>query len=602
MVSQRILNKSVTEIINLIRGLVVILAIACAANANIATIDDMNLPDQSYWNGSDGSGPFSSDGILFSNYYKADWYYWEGFAYSNINDTITAGLDGQYNAITVTGQGGTSNYAICYLGFLGILPEVTLSEEGIVYGLYVTNNNYAYYSMLYGDTYSKKFGGDTGNDKDWFKLTITGKDAEETPTGEVEFYLADYRFDDNNLDYIVDTWEFIDLASLGKVKTLEFNLNSSDIGDLGMNTPGYFAMDTVLCQSQPPIIGPYTEAGINGYINPFDNGHHGNPHDVNSVINPIFKGWATEVVDYNQTDGVAEQWSDPNKALGPVRGDNMDILMHIFSLGDLSREQVKEGKKPGSITLAFSEPFGDVNGYDFVVFENGFISDSNTDAGSVKGELLAEFAFVEVSSDSNNFVRFPSVSLTEKPGVMFGTVQPQIVYNLAGKHVNAYNICTGTPFDLRELADNPDVVSGIVDINNIRYVRIIDIPGTGDFYDNAVEHIDPNTDPNWANYANNHPIFDEWNTSLVPQHPSGGFDLDAVGILYEQQYSADIDLNGIVDADDYALLESALHTSFGQPGWNGRCDLAEPKNNYIDDYDLDVLLKQWQKTEKWMIK
>ena len=65
-------------------------------------------------------------------------------------------------------------------------------------------------------------------------------------TGEVEFYLADYRFADNGEDYIVDTWEYIDLSSLGAVKSLEFGLSSSDVGDFGMNTPAYFALDTVV--------------------------------------------------------------------------------------------------------------------------------------------------------------------------------------------------------------------------------------------------------------------------------------------------------------------------------------------------------------------
>ena len=464
MVSKRVTKRSFTKIINCKAILIVTLTLACAANANIATFDDMNLPDQSYWNGSDESGAFSSGGILFNNNYA---YYdsyesWDGFSYSNINDTLT---EDQYNAIAGTGQGGTSNYAICYIGFTE-LPVITLKAEGIVYGLYVTNNNTAYYSLLNGSMFSKKFGGNSGNDKDWFKLTITGKDAEGTVKGTVEFYLADYRFDDNNLDYIVDKWEFIDLSSLGEVKTLEFNLDSSDTGIFGMNTPAYFALDTELSQSQPEIKGPYTEAGINGYINPLDNGHHGNPQDITSEINPIFKGWATEVVDYHQAPGVDYLWSDPNKTLGSVTGDN-----RIFSAwATLSREQVKEGEKPGWITLGFSEPFGDINGYDFVVFENGMISDSTTSGGSIKGELLAELAFVEVSSDGENFVRFPSVSLTEKPGEIFSTIQPDRVYNLAGKHVNAYGTCTGTPFDLRSIADYNDVVSGIVDINNIRFV------------------------------------------------------------------------------------------------------------------------------------
>ncbi|MBN1972610.1 MAG: DUF4465 domain-containing protein [Sedimentisphaerales bacterium] len=575
-------------------SMIIVFTFTFVAKAKVATFEDMNLPDQSYWDGSDGSGSFTSGGISFSNNYNSEWESWDGFSCSNFSDSITIE---QYNCIAGTGQGGTSHYAICYIGFTE-LPVITLSSEETVYGLYVTNNNTAYYSMLNGSKFSKKFGGSSGSDKDWFKLTVTGKDTNGVETGYIEFYLADYRFDDNNSDYIVNTWEYIDLTSLGKVKTLEFNLSSSDSGDWGMNTPAYFALDTILCQSQPAVKGPYTEAGINGYINPFDNGRHASPQDSQSVINPIFKSWATEAVDYYQTPGVDFRWSNPDKTLGPVTGNVNDI----FSLGDLSRQQVKDGESPGWIILTFSEPFGDVNGYDFAVFENGLISESTTSAGSVAGELLAELAFVEVSSNGVDFARFPSVSLTEKPGSIFSTIQPDKVYNLAGKHSNAYDICTGTPFDLRELAAHPDVISGLVDINDVRYVRIVDIPGTGDFYDKAVEHIDLNTDPNWATYENNHPIFDEWDTTLLPLYPSSGFDLEAVGILNEQNYNADFDLNGVVDIDDFNIFVSAWHSSFGKSQWHGRCDLAVPKDNFIDIYDFEVFISQWMKKEKWIIE
>ena len=100
--------------------------------------------------------------------------------------------------------------------------------------------------MLNGDSFAKKFGGPAGDDEDWFLLTITGKDVAGTVTGVVDFYLADYRFADNNLDYIVDTWDSIDLSSLGAVKTLELTLNSSDVGAYGMNTPASFAMDSLV--------------------------------------------------------------------------------------------------------------------------------------------------------------------------------------------------------------------------------------------------------------------------------------------------------------------------------------------------------------------
>jgi hypothetical protein len=575
--------------------LITVLTILSTANANTATFEDLALPAESYWNGSDESGGFVSGGAYFSNNYDSAWGSWDGFSYSNITDTTTGGMAAQYNAIAGGGQGDSANYAIGFIGWASP-PTVTLYMAGVVDGLYVTNNNNTYYSMLNGDAFAKKFGGESGNDQDWFMLTITGKDVEGVVTGTVDFYLADYRFVDNDADYIVNTWQYVDLTSLGAVKSLEFSLSSSDVGDWGMNTPAYFAVDTLVGTSAFVYAEPYTEAGVNGYISLNNRWRHSSPQDPNAVINPIFRGWATAVVSYNQAPGVDPRWCEPNKALGPATGRGDD---DIFSLGDLSREQINQGVLPGQITLMFDEAIRNGGGYDFAVFENGLLSEFTTPAGSAAGQMFAELAYVEVSSNGEDFVRFPAVSLTGQQVGLFGTIEISNVYNLAGKHPNSQRKCTGTGFDLQEIADEPSVISGLVDINDIRYVRIIDIPGTGDFYDEAVRHIDPGTWPAWDCYANNHPIYDAWNTSLVPLHPSGGFDLEAVGVLKEQKYSADIDLNGVVDMFDFALFASAWQSHLGQADWIARCDLAEPKDLIIDAFDLAVFAAQWLETEQW---
>ena len=90
--------------------------------------------------------------------------------------------------------------------------------------------------MINGDGYAKKFG-----KGDWFKLTITGYDADDQVTGTKEYYLADLR--DEATAYIINDWRYVDLSSLGKVKKLGFELSSSDTGDYGMNTPAYFCFD-----------------------------------------------------------------------------------------------------------------------------------------------------------------------------------------------------------------------------------------------------------------------------------------------------------------------------------------------------------------------
>lgn len=336
---------------------------------------------------------------------------------------------------------------------------------------------------------------------------------------------------------------------------------------------------------------------MNGYVNPENRGRHANPlKDPNAVVNPIFRGWATACVSYEPTPQYMQPWwRDPNKALGPSMTDSDGV--YTVSLGDLYQEDIDAGVPLGRITLSFSETIQNQEGDDFVVFENGVISGRTTPGGSVFGQMFAELGFVEVSSNGRDFVRFPSVSLTSGPVGPYGTIEVSNIYNLAGKHPNAEGICTGTPFDLDEIADDPLVASGAVDINNIKYVRIVDIPGSGDFCDDAMVHIDPYSRPAWGYYPNNHPIYDAWVT-----WGSGGLDLEAVGVLNEQEYSADVNLDGVVDMADLALFASAWRSHFGQSNWIRRCDLAEPKDFVVDGSDLAVFAEQWVAVEKWRLR
>jgi len=232
-------------------ALVLFLSPAAPVAAVVVDIEDVALAPDGTW----FQSAFASRGANFSNYYNADWNYWEGFAASSRTDTQVSGLAGQFNAIAGGGAGGSTNYAVGYVGWTA-LPVVTFGSEIQIAGVMVTNSNYAYYAMLNGDSFSKKFGGPTGNDPDYFLLTITGKDAACAATGAVEFYLADYRFADDAQDYIVKEWTQVDLTGLGSVKSLSFALSSTDNDPLyGMNTPAYFVVDNLTYVPEPAAIG-----------------------------------------------------------------------------------------------------------------------------------------------------------------------------------------------------------------------------------------------------------------------------------------------------------------------------------------------------------
>ncbi len=186
-------------------------------------------------------------------------------------------------------------------------------------------------------------------------------------------------------------------------------------------------------------------------------------------------GWATGYQNYLVGPNVDAAWQTPAKALGPAVGDSFDIV----SLGD-----------GGQITLTFAHPIIDAPGDDFAVFENGF------------SDTFLELGFVEVSSNGTDFFRFANDSLTPGPVGGFGAVDPTNLQGLAGKYRQGY----GTPFDLAALAG----VSPLLDLQNVGYVRILDIVGDGTYFDTSGDA-----------------IYD-----LYPTTGSGGFDLDAVAVMH----------------------------------------------------------------------
>lgn len=222
-----------------------------------ATIDfsDLSLGSNSFWNGSTGAGAFNSGGANFNNYYDSTWDSWSGWSYSNITDNTTAGYGNQYSAIAGGGAGGTGSIYAVANSFSPNDAYINLPGGSRIGSLTITNATYAYFSMLNGDQFAKKFGGASGNDPDFFFLTVTGYDAPGATgnaTGSVDFYLADYRFADNSQDYIVSSWSSVDLSSLNaNTASLGFGLTSSDTGVYGMNTPAYFALGAVQLVSVP---------------------------------------------------------------------------------------------------------------------------------------------------------------------------------------------------------------------------------------------------------------------------------------------------------------------------------------------------------------
>ena len=167
----------------------------------------------------------------------------------------------------------------------------------------------------------------------------------------------------------------------------------------------------------------------------------------------------------------------------------------------------------GWATLTFASPICNQSGPDFAVFENGFKSGA---------QWFLESAFVEVSSDGENFFRFPAITAVQYETQIggFGIMDPAYIHNFAGKYGALY----GTPFELDEVPDDP-----LLDKNSITHVRIVDVVGC--------------IDPEYCTYdSQGHPVNDPWPTPFA----SSGFDLDAVGVIHDQAHTPGfgVDENG----------------------------------------------------------
>lgn len=245
--------------------------------------------------------------------------------------------------------------------------------------------------------------------------------------------------------------------------------------------------------------------------------------------------WANVVVDFERgASNIANGWGvlasfgDSTEALGNAQGNSTDVV----SLGD-----------SGYVTLSFPYPIMNGTGNDFAVFENSFSDD------------YLEFAFVEVSSDGINFIRFPSVSLTPviSQTATFANTNTELVNNLAGKYSQGY----GTPFDLEDLIDSTGII-----LDSIRFVRIVDVIGT--------------INPMFAS-------FDGLGNIVNDPYPSdfaaGGFDLDGVAVM---------NANGI-----YASIEKENEfefSAFPNPTMGNFVIQTSLENYSVQIFDLGGLL------------
>ena len=202
--------------------------------------ESLNIPDTGFYIGIDGLGEFGDEDITFINTYTdyGTFGVWDNFAYTF--DTVTVDL--QYQNIAENAYSGN----VFGIGFVpqdwqaGTYDNIPITCYFITPKLpesIFINNNKSTVNVIQNGSVSPPC--DPFTNGDYFKLIIEGR-FNNSSTGFIEFFLADFT-EGNSI--IIEQWTEIDLSSLGAVDSLLFNLESTDVGDYGMNTPAYFCLD-----------------------------------------------------------------------------------------------------------------------------------------------------------------------------------------------------------------------------------------------------------------------------------------------------------------------------------------------------------------------
>lgn len=277
-------------------------AVASAQTPDVATFENLALPDNSYWCGEltdddedmgFSMGEFASGDYSFNNFYWPDYYTWAFFAYSSRTEKTFKDInDDQFNSVTGSGAGGSRIFGVAFpASYLGrtIMTVGNGLTPAVVPGMEIVNTAWVVDAILNGDGYEGKFV--TG---DWLKLILTGiLEDEETVTRE--YYLADYTSDDPSDHYYIDTWTWIDMSVLGEVNEIEFSIDSSKKNAYGVTTPTYVCIDNVGISQESTGVNAIEAEGFRAWIT--DAGRHIAVGGAKGKINYIVSDLSGKIMD-----------------------------------------------------------------------------------------------------------------------------------------------------------------------------------------------------------------------------------------------------------------------------------------------------------------
>ena len=201
----------------------------CKGESVTATLENLFLENESHWTGAKGTGYFLSGSYKFHNGANLEYNYFYDCMYSNETATSYSGLQDMWRGSVGKGYDNSENYGVVYPS-PGKIDVLNKDNGDIIRGFYVTNTAWAYNAIKNGDGMSDVAGGFQKGD--YFKLIIKGlkADGEES---QVEYYLADYRSENEADHYALNSWQWVDLKALGEVKSVSFKMEGNKEEQMG---------------------------------------------------------------------------------------------------------------------------------------------------------------------------------------------------------------------------------------------------------------------------------------------------------------------------------------------------------------------------------
>lgn len=223
------------------KTVLMVAALLCtfACFAQVVDFEELTLEPNSSWNGSDGTGQFTSSYLTLYNDYNYNYSSWQGFAYTNGTDTETNDYDNLSSCVG-HGNGNSANYVTAYIGtdWMGDFSQIPVGMKINTANAGDFAHRGAYFCMPV--LLKKWVDREYASHQFYFKLKASAY-ANGTLVGEQEIMMADFT---EGHSYMMDEWTFVDLSWIENADSMNFTaLSNDDAGGYGINTPMYFCMD-----------------------------------------------------------------------------------------------------------------------------------------------------------------------------------------------------------------------------------------------------------------------------------------------------------------------------------------------------------------------